>query len=68
MPEIREEDELKPVPIPLKNITPAIPKKESEMKELVEDLTRMGCEGLLAKPWNLQNEAVLREFLFARGN
>jgi hypothetical protein len=38
------------------------------MKELVEDLTRMGCEGLLAKPWNLRNEAVLREFLFARGN
>ena len=28
----------------------------------------MGCEGLLAKPWNLQSEATLREFLFERGN
>jgi hypothetical protein len=67
MPEIREEDELELVPVPLKNVTPTIPKKEYEMKELVEDLTRMGCEGLLAKPWNLRNEAVLREFLFKKG-
>lgn len=43
MPEVREENKLELVPIPLKNVTPAIPKKESEMKELVEDLTRMGC-------------------------
>ena len=26
----------------------------------------MGCEGLLAKPWNLQSEATLREFLSKR--
>lgn len=38
------------------------------MREFVEDLTRMGCKGLLAKPWNLRNDAVLREFLFERGN
>jgi hypothetical protein len=68
MPEVREEDELELVPIPLKNVTPTIPKKESEMKELVEDLTRMGCEGLLAKPWNLRNKAILKEFLFKGGN
>ena len=66
MPEAREEDEFEQVPIPLKNVAPAIPKKETEMKELIEDLTWMGCEGLLTKPWNLQNEAVLREFLFER--
>ena len=29
---------------------------------------RRGCDGLLAKPWNLWNEVVLREFLFKRGN
>jgi hypothetical protein len=68
MPEAREEDEVKQVPIPLINVSPAIPKSESELKELVEDLTRMGCEGLLAKPWNLRSEATLREFLFERGN
>ena len=28
----------------------------------------MGCEGLLTKPLNLRNEAMLREFLFERGN
>lgn len=52
----------------LRNVVSAIPKREPKMKELVEDLTRMGCEGLLPKPWNLRNEAMLREFLFERGN
>ena len=28
----------------------------------------MGCEGLLARPWNVQSEDMLREFLFLRGN
>ena len=51
MPEAREEDEIEQVPIPLKNMSPAIPKSEAELKELIEDLTRMGCEGLLSKPW-----------------
>ena len=64
MPEVREDD----VPIPLKNIVPNVPKRESELKELIEDLTRMGCEGLLAKPWNLRSEATLREFLYEQGN
>ena len=66
MLEVREEDEL--VSIPLRNVVLAIPKQESELKELIEDLTRMGCEGFFAKPCNLRNEAMLREFLFERGN
>ena len=28
----------------------------------------MGCEDLLAKPWNVQADDVLREFKFERGN
>ena len=64
MPEVREDD----VPIPLKNVMHAVPKRESELKELIKDLTRMGCQGLLAKPWNLRSEATLREFLSERGN
>jgi hypothetical protein len=28
----------------------------------------MGCEGFLAKPWNLRSEAILRDILFERGN
>jgi hypothetical protein len=59
MPEVKEETKLELVRVPLKNVTPAISRWESKMKELVEDLTRMECEGLLAKPWNLWNEAVL---------
>ena len=66
MSEAREEDEIEQVPIPLTNVSPAISKNESELKELIEDLTRMGCEGLLAKPWNLLNEAALRDF-YSRG-
>lgn len=66
MPEGREVGNL--ITIPLRNVIPAIPKSESNMKELAEDLSRMGCEGLLPKPWNLKNEAVLKEFLFVRGN
>jgi hypothetical protein len=50
MPEVWEEDEREQVPIPLKNVAPAVPKNDSELKELVEDLARMGCEGLLGKP------------------
>ena len=68
MPEAQEEDEEEQVPIPIKNVSLAIPKRESKLKELIEDISRMGCEGLLAKPWNLQAEATLREFLFGKGN
>jgi hypothetical protein len=50
MPEAREEDEVEQVPIFLKNVSPAIPKSESELKELVEDLIWMGCEGFSPNP------------------
>lgn len=62
MLEAWEEDKFELVSIPLKNVAHAIPKNELEMKELIEDLTLMGSEGLLAKPWNLRNKAVLRDF------
>jgi hypothetical protein len=68
MPEVREEDEREHVPIPLKNVSPVVPKNDSELKELVEELRRMGCDGLLGKPWNLRSEATLREFRYERGN
>ena len=48
MPEVREEGDL--IPIPLRNVVPAIPKRELEMKELTENLSWMGCEGLLPEP------------------
>jgi hypothetical protein len=55
MPEARAEDLMNPIPIPIKALIPAIPKDEEELQELAEDLRVMGCEGLLAKPWNLRS-------------
>jgi hypothetical protein len=68
MPEARAEDLMDPIPIPIKALIPAIPKDEEELQELAEDLRVMGCEGLLAKPWNLRSEDTLREFKYERGN
>ena len=66
MPNVKEEEDL--IPIMLRNVVPSIPKRKTEMQDLVEDLTRMRCEGLLPKPWNLRNKAILRVFLLERGN
>ena len=49
-------------------VSPTIPKNKSELKELIEDLTRVGCEVLFAKLWNLQSAVTLKEFLSERGN
>ena len=57
-----------PIPIPVKALIPTIPRDDRELQELAEDLRVMGCEGLLAKPWNLQSEDTLREFKYEWGN
>ena len=49
MPEAQEGDEMEQVPIPLKNVSPAIPKKLSELKKLMKDLSRMGCRNHFAR-------------------
>jgi hypothetical protein len=38
------------------------------MRELAVDLTQMGWEGLLPKPWNVRNEAMQRDYLFEQWN
>jgi len=68
MPEIREEDMRETIPIPMKPLVPAIPTDDEELRQLGEDLRKMGCDGLLAQPWNVQDNKVLREFKFPRGN
>ena len=68
MSEARVEDWREPILVPLKAVILAIPKKNKELQAPAEDLRVMGCEGLLAKPWNLQAENTLREFKFERGN
>ena len=68
MPEAWAEDFMDPIPILIKALIPAIPKEDEELQELAEDLRVMGCEGLLAKPWNLRLEDTLRGFKYERGN
>jgi hypothetical protein len=68
MPEIREEDMRETIPIPMRPIVPAIPTEDEELRQLGEDLRKMGCDGLLAQPWNVQDNKVLREFKFPKGN
>ena len=36
--------------VSLKSVTPVVSKDEKEKELLVEDLTMMGCEGLLVEP------------------
>ena len=49
-------------PVSLKSVAPAIPKNDAEKDMLIEDLTTMGCEGLLLEPWVVKNEAMVQEF------
>ena len=55
-------------PVSLKSVTPIIPGKEEEKLQLVEDLTKMGCEGLLVEPWTLKSETMVQEFQQERSN
>ena len=67
MPEAREEDMRELIPILTKTPMHAISTDDEELQELAEDLQIMGCEGLLAKPWNVRAEDILRKFKFERG-
>ena len=44
--------------VSLRSVVPVVPKNEEEKRQLVEDLTRMGCEGVLAQPWGLKSEEM----------
>ena len=45
--------------ISLRSICPAVPKDKEEKRLLVEDLARIGCEGLLAQPWSLRSKDMV---------
>ena len=55
-------------PMSLRSVPAIVPTNEEEKQQLVDDLTRMGCEGLLAEPWAMKNEVLVREFLHLRSN
>ena len=51
------------VQISLKVLVLVIPKTLTARRELEEDLTRIGCAGLLNKPWNIKDEGMVRELV-----
>ena len=58
------EDEMEVLPqVPVKPLLPAIPADDKEYWELKENLWAMGCGNLLVRPWNVEAEDTMREFL-----
>ena len=51
------------MPLTLRFVIPAIPKEPGERTHLEEDLTRIGCIGLLSKPWAVKDERMVRELI-----
>ena len=45
--------------VSLKLVVPIVPKNEQEKQQLEEDLTRMGCHGLLLQPYSLRSEVMV---------
>jgi len=46
-------------PVSLKSVYPIIPEIEEEKAQLIEDLKKMGCEGLILEPWEIRSEAMV---------
>ena len=55
-------------PVNLRSVQAIVPTDEEEKQQLVDNLTKMGCEGLLAEPWAMKSEALVCEFLHLRSN
>ena len=51
------------VQISLKALVLVVPKIPTARQELEEDLERIGCAGLLNKPWNIKDEGLVRELV-----
>ena len=48
--------------VSLRSVVAAVPKDEGEKLQLIEDLTWIECEGLLAHPWSLKSKEMVQEF------
>ena len=48
-------------PLMLRSIVLTISKEPGERAHLEEDLTRIGCIGLMSKPWSVKDERMVRE-------
>jgi hypothetical protein len=52
-----------PSEVKIRKVVPEVPRDEAEREELLEDLQRMGCSGLLEKLWGFKDDQVVRELL-----
>jgi hypothetical protein len=52
-----------PSEVKIQKVVPEVPWDETERGELLEDLQRMGCSGLLEKPWGFKDDRIVRELL-----
>jgi hypothetical protein len=52
-----------PSEVKIRKIVPEVPRDETERGELLEDLQRMDCSGLLQKPWGFKDDRIVRELL-----
>jgi hypothetical protein len=57
------EEELGVPMVTLIHISPVIPEDSKERAELLEDLSQMGCIGLIDRPWSFRDEGMVREVL-----
>jgi hypothetical protein len=52
-----------PSEVKIRKVVSEVPRDETERGELLEDLQRMGCSGLLEKPWGFKDDRIVRELL-----
>ena len=48
--------------VSLRNVALVIPEGERERGQLEQDLSNMGCNGLLDRPWALKSKKMVSEF------
>ena len=51
-----------------KAVVPGVPKSAKDWELLEEDLRRIGCHGLMEKPWGLQMEEMVAKLLGDKDN
>ena len=54
--------------VALKMVSPSVPKDVNEKAMLEEDLTRMGCHGLMMRPWCIKYEKIVQELQRKQSN
>jgi hypothetical protein len=54
--------------VKIRKVVPEVPRDETKRGELLEDLQRMGCSGLLEKPWGFKDDRIMRELLDGASN